>query len=110
MSTCLGTARGSAWACGCWSRRTSSAWWGKVRERLDERAFAFIGGESLKNVPKGYPPDHAFAEDLKRKGCAAGLAIDVTIDPEELVDQVEGAFLDGWPLMKFLCATLELPL
>lgn len=84
--------------------------WGKVRERLDELGFESIGGEPLKNVPKGYPPDHPFAEDLKRKSCAAGRSIDVTIDPEELVDQVEAAFYDAWPLMKFLCATMDLPL
>ena len=84
--------------------------WGKVRSALDEHGFHFIGGEPLKNVPKGYPPDYPFAEDLKRKNSAAGRSIDVTLDPEELVDQVEAAFYDGWPLMKFLCATMDLPL
>jgi uncharacterized protein (TIGR02453 family) len=31
------------------------------------RASAGVEGESLKRVPAGFPPDHPFADDLRRK-------------------------------------------
>lgn len=49
---------------------TRPADWKKVRSVVPE-----IEGESLKRPPPGFPPDHPWIEDLKRKGFTCGLPI-----------------------------------
>jgi uncharacterized protein (TIGR02453 family) len=83
--------------------------WSDVRQALDANGFGFIG-EALKRVPKEYPADHAFADDLKRKHFGAGKPVDASLPPVDFCDAVETAWREGWPLMTFLCASLELPL
>lgn len=83
--------------------------WGKARAALDRGGFRFIG-DSLKKVPKGYPPEHPHAEDLKRKTFGAGRPVDPKLPLPALCDQVESSWRAGWPLMTFLCAALDLDL
>ncbi len=40
--------------------------WKRVRDKTSFRAEWRLGGASLKRPPRGYPADHAMAEDLKR--------------------------------------------
>ncbi len=65
-----------------------------------------IEGESLKRVPAGFPPDHPFATDLKRKDLFAS-------EEYTLRDVASADFIDRYvdtcrriaPLMKFLVAS-----
>jgi uncharacterized protein (TIGR02453 family) len=44
----------------------------KILTSLAKKGFVADSHESLKRVPKGYPPDHPRAEMLKRKGLTVG--------------------------------------
>jgi uncharacterized protein (TIGR02453 family) len=65
------------------------------------------GGETLTRVPNGFPADHEFAEDLKRKG-------HVAITELTQADVTSPTFLDRYtrecksyvPLMKFLTTAI----
>jgi uncharacterized protein (TIGR02453 family) len=83
--------------------------WAAVRRDLDIGSCRFIG-DNLKRVPKGYPEDHPFADDLKRKTFGATLPVDLSLPEAALLDSVEGSFRRSWPLMQFLCDALGLPL
>jgi uncharacterized protein (TIGR02453 family) len=82
--------------------------WAEVRTALDGGGFRFIG-EALKRVPKGFPPDHPYGEDLKRKTFGAGRPFDPRLAPDALADAVEAAFREGFPLVRFLCGAMGLP-
>jgi len=63
-----------------------------------------IDGAQLKRVPAPYPPDHAYANLLRRKGLTAWRDID---DPHiatdaRLFDEVRGAFTILAPLVNWL--------
>jgi uncharacterized protein (TIGR02453 family) len=83
--------------------------WKRAKSGGALRAACSMSGESLKRVPKPYDPEHAFAEDLKRKDY--GLHVEVSDaaflkDPiESLVQGVEAAE----PLLHFVCDALKLP-
>lgn len=82
--------------------------WGTVRAGLDRDGFGFLG-ESLVRVPRPWPADHPHAEDLRRKTFAAGRPIDPALPEERLLEVVEAGFRAGLPLVRFLCAALDLP-
>ncbi len=83
--------------------------WGGVRKALDGGGFRWIG-DSLKRVPKGFPPEHPFADDLCRKTYGAGRPVDVTLPAGKLADAVADGWRVGWPLMAFLCKAMGVPL
>jgi uncharacterized protein (TIGR02453 family) len=43
----------------------------KICKSLEKAGFRFASGDSLKNVPRGFDPEHPRAELLKRKGLVA---------------------------------------
>ncbi|MEA2646915.1 MAG: hypothetical protein QOE92_1998 [Chloroflexota bacterium] len=45
-----------------------TASWKRATGGAKFRASQELGGDALKNPPKGYPADHPMVEDLKRKG------------------------------------------
>lgn len=83
--------------------------WPPVRAALDAGGFSFIGA-SLKRVPRGFPPDHPAAEDLRRQTFGAGAPVDPALPDDAFADAVEAAWDRGWPLLAFLCDALDQPL
>ena len=86
-----------------------AAWRRAVSAREFTARWA-LSGESLVRVPRGYDPEHPFAEDLKRKSyiaqtgfserdaCAPGFA-----------KQLEQRWRASAPLMRLLARALDLP-
>jgi uncharacterized protein (TIGR02453 family) len=69
-----------------------------------------IQGEALKRVPQGFPPDHLWAEDLKRKDFYIGTDFtDAQVLAPDFIEQVTAACQQAAPLVKFICKALELP-
>ena len=69
-----------------------------------------LAGESLKRAPAGYDPEHPLIEDLKRKDfiCVAFLTEKDVCAPG-FVGDFAGTCRDASPLVRFLCAALEVP-
>ena len=69
--------------------------------------FGGVSGDGLKRAPKGYAPDHAHIEDLKRKSflvirrAPAALA-----RSPEILDQVEESYRAAVPFMRFISKAL----
>ncbi len=69
-----------------------------------------IQGDALKRVPQGFPPEHAWAEDLKRKDFYIGTGFtDAQVLAPDFLDRFTGACVQAVPLVKFLCKALDLP-
>ncbi len=69
-----------------------------------------IQGDALKRVPQGFPPDHPWAEDLKRKDFYIGTGFtDAQVLAPDFLDRFTGACVQAVPLVKFLCKALDLP-
>jgi len=85
--------------------------WTAARDDAElRRVWGELSGESLKRPPQGFPPEHPLIEDLKRKsfvGFAQRKQADV-LKPGFLEECVSAWAASG-PLMKFLCASMELP-
>ena len=67
-------------------------------------------GESLKRPPPGYPADHPFIEDLKRKDFGMGAPLkngDVT--GSKFLELVVAGYRKSAPFMKFLAKAEGLP-
>lgn len=68
-----------------------------------------LGGEQLKRMPRGYDPTHPMADDLRRKDFIGVSGYDIgAITAPGFVSYVLDCFADARPLMRFLCAALEL--
>jgi uncharacterized protein (TIGR02453 family) len=96
----------------------------RIRERIQEspaqwkkaaaaRPFASLftlSGEALRRVPRGVPAEHECAEDLKRKDFIGVMQFEpgLLFEPG-LIEFTAGAYAKATPLMKFLCASQELP-
>lgn len=108
---------GTVFACGgVWQPEKEGL--GRIRDaivaRADEwkkitRAPAFarnyqIRGDSLKRPPQGYPADHPFIEDLKRKDIYALREFtEADACEPDFLDRFVEVCRDTAPLMKFLC-------
>jgi uncharacterized protein (TIGR02453 family) len=84
-----------------WRRATRT---GAFAKRLE------LGGDSLKRVPPWAPPDHPFADDLRRKDFfgSAGLSKDDVV-VSGFVDEYARICKAAAPLMQFLCDAVEVP-
>lgn len=67
-------------------------------------------GEWLTQMPRGYPADHALAEDLKRKSFiwSRHLSHNQALSGN-LVNEIGKTFQDVAPVVDYLCAALDLP-
>lgn len=91
----------------------------KVRQAIAARPRAWkairdsgleIQGDALKRVPQGFPPDHPWAEDLKRKDFYIGTRFsDAQVLAPDFLEQFTAACSEALPLVKFLCKALDLP-
>jgi len=68
-----------------------------------------IGGESLKNPPKGYAPEHPFVEDLRRKDFIASVTFSEADACEpDFIDRYTGICRQAAPYIGFLTTALGL--
>jgi uncharacterized protein (TIGR02453 family) len=78
--------------------------WAKARAGLD------IHGESLSRPPRGYAPDHAAIEDIKRKSFAFGFEVkDDEVTGSDFLDRYIGYCRKGAPLLGFLAEAAGTP-
>ncbi|MDX1379981.1 MAG: DUF2461 domain-containing protein [Xanthomonadales bacterium] len=84
-----------------WSRVTSAK---AVRER------GGIRGEQLQRAPRGFDPEHAQVDDLKRKSfyLVSETTHEVACSPA-ILSEVTAGFRAAGPLARFVCGALELP-
>lgn len=85
---------------------------GKWKRARDSKRFVEhfrLGGDRLKRPPRGYVANHPFIEDLKRKDFIAVSEFPINrIRSAEFIDEVAARYATARPLMKFLCAALDL--
>lgn len=85
------------------------AWKAARDDRAFRETFGALQGESLKRPPRGYPADHPFVEDLKRKDFVGFLEWKpVAAVGKDFPDRAARAYRSSRKLMAFLCAALGL--
>jgi uncharacterized protein (TIGR02453 family) len=83
--------------------------WGRARDAALDAGFE-LAGERLVRPPRGYDADHPLIADLKRKDFVATLALERrTLRRADAVDRVAAAWRPATPLVRFLCAALDVP-
>lgn len=84
------------------------SWTHATRRKEFTRVFAMTG-ETLSRPPKGYPPDHAFIEDLKRKDFVATSELtEEDLLSVDLVKTLAKRYSLMKPLLEWQCLALEL--
>ena len=97
----------------------------KIRQRIAERpaewkkvvsdkrfvqTFGEVEGEQLTRPPKGFDPAHPFIADIRRKSFVAGVDSSAkAAQSPEFAREVAQTFRALSPLMRFLCAALDVP-
>jgi uncharacterized protein (TIGR02453 family) len=72
--------------------------------------FGELDGESLTRAPRGFDPNHPFIADLKRKSfVATRMSSDRAAQAPAFLNEVAESFRRLDPLMRFLCAALDVP-
>ncbi len=84
--------------------------WKRASQNKTFRAHFHLAGDSLKRIPRGYDAAHAYADDLRRKEfiAVANITTEEVLAPT-FPAQVVKHFKAATPLMKFLCAALDVP-
>jgi uncharacterized protein (TIGR02453 family) len=86
------------------------AWKRAVTDKKFVAAFGGIEGESLTRPPRGFDPAHPFIEDIKRKSFVAGrTSSERQAQSPDFVAEVAAGFRALSPLIRFLCASLDVP-
>jgi uncharacterized protein (TIGR02453 family) len=84
--------------------------WDRAKGRSKVGAACTMGGEMLKKVPRGYDPDDAHAEDLKRKDFGVHQpAPDALLTSPKLAAELGKRFAAAAPVLEFLCKAVGLP-
>ena len=80
----------------------------RVGKRFGERFQ--LTGDSLKRAPSGYDPEHPLIEDLKRKDfiCVASLS-EKDVCARGFVEEFAQLCREAAPLVRFLCAAVDVP-
>jgi uncharacterized protein (TIGR02453 family) len=87
-----------------------SAWQKITAERTFRERFGAVRGESLSRPPRGFDPDHPLIAEIKRKSFYAGSDSSVKVaQSSALAGEVAASFRAVSPLMRFLCAALDVP-
>ncbi len=69
-----------------------------------------LAGDSLKRAPKGYDPDHALIEDLKRKDFIAVANLGArTVGSRDFLEHFSTLCRSGGSLVRFLCEAVDVP-
>jgi uncharacterized protein (TIGR02453 family) len=82
---------------------------GRIRELIEEprfrKAFGSLGGDELRRVPTGFPPDHPDADLLKKKDVTFGRRLsDADAMSPALPDVIADSFEAAMPVMRYLAA------
>jgi len=81
-----------------------------VADRGFVKKLGGIEGEQLTRPPRGHDPAHPFIEDIKRKSFVAGRESTArAAQSPAFAAEVADAFKALGPLMRFLCAALDVP-
>ncbi len=84
--------------------------WKRARDAKRFKEAFTLEGDALKRPPRGYPPEHRFVEDLKRKDFIALREIPKShVTSKDFAENLESACKDGKPFVRFLCGALEVP-
>ena len=80
-----------------------------IHDKAIQKRFGGITGEGLKRPPRGYPADHLYIEDLKRKSFIAMHQADpeLVMTPH-FIKEVEKSFSIASPLVEFVTSSLGL--
>jgi uncharacterized protein (TIGR02453 family) len=90
-------------------RRQPGGWKAAAHAPAFRKRFDLDDSEMLVRVPKGYPDDFPFAEDLRRRNFVAERAIDDATMLGPRLRQVLAADLAALgPFVDYLCASLDL--
>lgn len=69
-----------------------------------------LAGESLVRPPKGFDPDHALIDDLKRKDFIGSTRLtQKQITSDGFIDEYAGMLRASAPFMRFLCEAVGVP-
>ncbi|HLP98637.1 MAG TPA: DUF2461 domain-containing protein [Sideroxyarcus sp.] len=113
---------GCFFAAGCWHPEADAL--GKIRDLVaqkpekwfaarDDKKFTAqweLWGDSLTRPPRGYAADHPAIADIKRKDFVALASLSAKeVTGTGLIKLTEKRFAEAAPLMKFLCAALDVP-
>lgn len=83
--------------------------WQRVITDEEFKKVYTLGGDSLKNPPKGFDPNHPFVEDLKRKDFIAGMTLsEAAVCTPDFIDRYAELCRQAAPLMSFLTTTVGL--
>ena len=90
--------------------RDNGASWKRVRDAKAFRDVFELGGASLKRPPRGFPADHRYVDDLRRKDFIGiqRMAPERAGSPG-IAEEVSAMFAVSKGFMRFLCRALELP-
>ncbi len=90
--------------------RDPKRWEKSSRDEAFLKDWGGLDGESLKRVPAPYAPDHAFADDLKRKDFTAFARVPaVEATRPGFAAAATARWKSSRPLMQFLCDAAGLP-
>ena len=94
-------------------RQTIVEWpdrWRRARHDRKLRERFSLDGGSLKRPPRGFPSDHPWIEDLKRKDFIGLEKLEEhDVLHKGFLDHVTASFAAGRPFMRFLCDALTVP-
>jgi uncharacterized protein (TIGR02453 family) len=79
------------------------------RSATDTRSFR-LSGDALKRAPTGFDPDHPLIDDLRRKDFVG--VVELTqkeVCAPGFVERFAGSCRDLAPLVRFLCAAVDVP-
>ncbi len=83
--------------------------WLSIKKKLFARTDFTLEGDSLKRAPKGFDPEHALIDDLKRKDFIAVHPLGVkTITEADFPKHIAKLMKASAPLMQFLCTADDL--
>lgn len=82
--------------------------WKKLSKNLTAKGYE-LQGDSLKKAPRGYDPEHALIDDLKRKDFIAVQNLkSATVTEKDFVKQSAALFASTKSLIRFICESNDL--
>jgi uncharacterized protein (TIGR02453 family) len=88
----------------------SAAWKKIAADGAFRKTFGEVRGEALSRPPRGFDPGHPLIEDIKRKSFFAMHDAEPKLaQSPALVGEVAAALRAAGPLVRFLCAALDVP-
>lgn len=84
--------------------------WASLRRKVVNQKSGFeLHGESLKRAPKGFDPEHAQIEDLRRKHYIVSKQLtQKVLTSKDVVKETTAMFKKTTPLVKFICEACDL--